>query len=129
MFALIRRDVGDGSKDIRTMSSGPLDTVSMVDPSLSSFMIHIKVLEIVVEIYRSRTEVASEKSCVRSEYRRDVNVSLSAAARRGKVSMACYRWRPGLNRKEKKTYRGMARPASHSWKWATMAFLRSWVVN
>jgi hypothetical protein len=74
--------MGNGSKDIRTMSSGPLDTVSMVDSPLSSFMIHIKVLEVVVEIYRSRTEVASEKSCVRSEHRRHVNVSLSAAARR-----------------------------------------------
>ena len=42
-------------------------------------MIHIKVLEVVVEIYRSSTEISTEKGSVGRKYRSDIDVSLSAA--------------------------------------------------
>lgn len=50
MFALVRSNVRDSGENVGAMSSGTLDTVSVVYSSLSCFMVNIKVLQIVVEI-------------------------------------------------------------------------------
>lgn len=79
MLRLVCRDVGYGSEDIRAVRSRPFDTVSMVDSSFTSFMVHIKVLEVVVEIYRSSAEISTEKGSVGREDSSDIDMSLSAA--------------------------------------------------
>lgn len=78
MFALVRGDVTDGRKDIRTVRGRPLDTVSMVDTPLTGLVIYVKVLQVVVEIDGTGAEVSSEKSGVSGEDGGDVDVSLPA---------------------------------------------------
>ena len=80
MLRLIRRDMRDGRKDVRTVRRGSLDTVSMIDATFTSFVIDVKVLQIVVKIYGSRAEIASEKGRVGREDGRHVDVAFSAAA-------------------------------------------------
>jgi hypothetical protein len=78
MLRLESSNVRDGSKDISAVGSGSFDTVSIrqlslrnenewlmgadvpvVDTPLSSFMINIKVLQVVVEINTSSTQVST----------------------------------------------------------------------
>lgn len=70
----------DGRKDIRAVRRSSLDTVSVIDTTFTSFMIDVKVLEIVVEIYGSCTEIAAEKGRMGREDGRHVDVAFSAAA-------------------------------------------------
>ncbi len=49
----------------------------MVDSSLSGFVVNVKVLQVVVEIDTSGTEVSSEQGSVGGEDSCDVNVSFS----------------------------------------------------
>ncbi len=44
MLAFVCGDVRDGREDIAGMSSCALDAVTMIDPTLASLRIHIKVL-------------------------------------------------------------------------------------
>jgi hypothetical protein len=50
----------------------------MVDPSLACLMVAVEVLEIVVEIDRSRTEVTAEESGMGGEHGRNVDVAFAA---------------------------------------------------
>lgn len=54
----------------------------MVDASLASFVIYVKVLKIVVEINATGTQVSTKESSVSSEDGGHVNVSLSAQRNR-----------------------------------------------
>lgn len=60
------------------MSCSALDTVSVVDTTLSGFLVHIKVPEVVVEIYIAGAEVASKKRSMGSEDGSDVDMTLTA---------------------------------------------------
>ena len=52
--------------------------VSMIDASLSSFMIDIEILQIVIEINGTGTEITAEEGCMCREYGSDVDMSLTA---------------------------------------------------
>lgn len=52
----------------------------MVDSTLASFMVNIKVLQVVVEIHRASTQVSTEQSCVSSEDGSNINLPLAASA-------------------------------------------------
>lgn len=52
--------------------------VSVVDTTLSSFGIHIKVLQVVIEIDGTGAEVSAEQSRVGGENGGDIDLSLSA---------------------------------------------------
>lgn len=106
MFALISGNMADGSKNVCAVRSGALDTVSVVYPALSGFMIDVEVLEVVVEVDRARAQIPAEQGSVRGEDRRHVNVPLPAPENSRQHEEA--------GRRE--THRGMASPASHSWK-------------
>jgi hypothetical protein len=41
------------------MCGGALDTVSVIDSSFTGFVIHVKILKVVIEIYGSSTEVTA----------------------------------------------------------------------
>ena len=50
MFGLVGSDVRNGSKDVGSMSSSALDTISVVYTAATCFTVAVKVLEVVVEI-------------------------------------------------------------------------------
>ena len=60
------------------MSCGALDTVSVIDTAFTSFLVHIKVPEVVVEIHITGAEVASKKRSMGSEDGGDVDMTLTA---------------------------------------------------
>lgn len=76
MLGLIGGDVGDGGEDIASVCSSSFYAVTMVNTALSSFCVHVKVLEIVVEVDRAGTEVTTEESGVGGEDGRDIHLSL-----------------------------------------------------
>lgn len=61
------------------MRCSPFDTVAMVNAALASFVVDVKVLEVVVKIDRAGTEISSKKGSVSCEDSSDINVSLAAA--------------------------------------------------
>ena len=81
VLGLIRRNVRDGGEDICAVSRGPLNAVSVVDAALAGLVVDVKVLQVVVEVDRARTEVPTKQGRVRREDGRDVNVSLAAAGK------------------------------------------------
>lgn len=64
MLAFVSRDVGDGGEDVGRVCRGPFDAVSVVYAALSSFCIHIEVLEIVVKVDRPSAKISSEQCSV-----------------------------------------------------------------
>lgn len=78
MLGLIGCDMADGGEDVGGMRGCPLDAVSVVDTSLSGFMINVEVLEVVVEVYGAGAEVSAEEGSVSGKDSGDVDVSLSA---------------------------------------------------
>ena len=50
----------------------------VVDTSLSSFVVNIEILQVVVEVDASSTQISTEQGCVSSEDGGHVDVSLSA---------------------------------------------------
>jgi hypothetical protein len=77
MFTLVCSDVGYGREYISTVGGRALDTISMVNATLSSFVIDIKVLEIVVEIDGAGAEVPAEEGCVCGENSGNIDMSLA----------------------------------------------------
>ena len=53
------------------------NAVSVIDPSLSGFMIDIEILQIVIEINGTSTQIAAEKRCMCCEYGSHVDMSLT----------------------------------------------------
>ena len=60
------------------MGSGSLDTVSVIDATLSSFSIHVKPLEVVVEIDRSGAKISSEEGSMCGENCSDIDSTFFA---------------------------------------------------
>jgi hypothetical protein len=94
-------NVRDSGEHISAMGRRSLDTVSepcqttptekslslpVVDTPLASFVVDVKVLQVVVEINAPSAEVSSEQGSMRSENGRHVNVALPAE-RNGKTSL------------------------------------------
>ena len=69
MLRLVRRDVGHGREDVRTVRGRSLDAVSVVDSAFARFLVNVKVREVVVEVDRSSAEVSTEEGRVRSAAR------------------------------------------------------------
>lgn len=67
-----------GCEDVAGMRRGSFDTVSVVNSALSSLGIHIKVLEVVVEIDGARAKISAEESCMSGEDGGDINSALLA---------------------------------------------------
>jgi hypothetical protein len=78
MFRLICRDVGHRREHVRAMCGRTFDTIAVVYATLASFMVDIKVLEVVVKIDAAGTEIATEEGSMGREHGRDVDVSFSA---------------------------------------------------
>jgi len=77
MLTLVCRNMGDGRKNISTVSSRTFNTVSVIDTTFPGFVIDIKVLKIIVEIYGTGTEVSAKKSGVGSEDGSDVDMTFT----------------------------------------------------
>ena len=77
MLSLVRGDVRHSCEYISAMGSRTLDAVAMIYPAFSGFMVDVKVLQIVVEIDRSSTEVPAEESSVRGEHGGDIDVAFT----------------------------------------------------
>lgn len=78
MLALVCGDMGHRCKNIRTMCCRSFDTVSMVDTSFAGFMVYIKVLEVVVKINTTRTEISAKERRMRGEDGSYVDMSFPA---------------------------------------------------
>ena len=76
MFGFIGSDVRNGGEDICAVCRGAFDAISVVDTTLSSFVINIKVLKVVVKVNRAGTQVSAEEGCVCCEDRSDIDVPL-----------------------------------------------------
>lgn len=77
VLSFIGGDMRNSCKDVAAVGCCTFDTVSMVDASLACFMVHVKVPEVVVEIYGSGAEIATEQGGMRGEDGRDVNMTLA----------------------------------------------------
>ena len=64
VLRLVRGDVRDGGKDVGAVRCGALDAVAVVDAALAGFVVDVKVLEVVVKVYRAGAEVAAEQGSV-----------------------------------------------------------------
>lgn len=78
MLALVRRNMRHGSEHVRTVCSRAFNAVSVIDATLASFMVHIKVLEIVVEVDGTSAEISAEEGCMRCEHSCHIDVALAA---------------------------------------------------
>jgi len=76
MFGLVSGDVRDGSEDICAVCGRTFDAISVVDTTLSGFVIDIKVLKVVVKVDRASAQVSAEEGRVCREDGGDVDVPL-----------------------------------------------------
>lgn len=86
MFRFVCCDVRNSGENVCTMCGGTLNAVAVVDAALSSFVINVKVLEVVVEVNRASTEVSTEQGSMGGKDSCDVNVPFSAEGD-GKTSL------------------------------------------
>jgi len=77
VFALIGRNVGYGGENIRAVSSGSFDAISMVDSPLSSFVVDVEILKIVVEVDGAGTQVTTKKGCMCSKDSGNVDMTFT----------------------------------------------------
>lgn len=75
MLAFVGGDVTDSGEDIGAVGGAPLDAVAVVDATLASLVVDIKVGEVVVEVDASGTEVPAEEGGVGGEDGGDVECS------------------------------------------------------
>ena len=76
MLTLERRDVRHGRENVGRMRRSSLNAVPVVDASLAGLGIYVEVLEVVVEIDRPRTEIASEQGRMGGEDSGQIHVPL-----------------------------------------------------
>jgi len=76
MFGFIGSDVRNGGEDICAVCRGAFDAISVVDTTLSGFVINVKVLQVVVKVNRAGTQISAQKGRVCCEDRGDIDVSL-----------------------------------------------------
>src|SRR5258706_5446113 len=68
----------NSGEDVGTVSGGSLDAITMVDASLAGFVVYVEVGQVVVEVNRSRTKIATQKGRMSSENGGDIDVPFSA---------------------------------------------------
>jgi hypothetical protein len=78
MFTFVCGDVRDRGEDIGGVRGGALDAVPVVDAALSCLSVAVEVLQVVVEVYRACTQVATEQRSVGGEDGGYVDVALLA---------------------------------------------------
>jgi hypothetical protein len=78
VLRLVRSDVRHGREHVRTVCRRALDAVAVVDPTLAGFVVHIEVLEVVVEVDRARAEVPAKECRVGREDGRDIDLAFPA---------------------------------------------------
>lgn len=76
VLAFIGRDVRDRGEDVCRVRGSPLDAVSMINPPFAGLGVHIKVLQVVVEIDISGTKIPPEQRGMGGEDGGDVNFAL-----------------------------------------------------
>lgn len=78
MLRLEGSDVRDSREDIARVGGSPFNAVSVIDASLASLCVYVKVLQVVVEINGASAEISSEESGVRGEDGGDIDATLLA---------------------------------------------------
>jgi hypothetical protein len=78
VLALVSRDMADRGEDISRVCGTTLDTVAVVDATLPRFGVDIKVLQVVVEIDRTGTEISAQQGGMGGEDGGDVDLSFPA---------------------------------------------------
>jgi hypothetical protein len=78
MLTFVSGDVGDGGEHIGGVRSSALDTVSVVDSTLSSFCVDIEELQVIVKIDRASAQVATQEGSVGGEDGGDIDAPLLA---------------------------------------------------
>ena len=68
VLRLLGRDVTDGREDVSEVGGRPLQAVSVVDLPLARLYVHVEVLEVVIEVHGSSTQVSAQESGVSREY-------------------------------------------------------------
>ena len=78
MFGFVGGNMRDSGKDIAAVSSSTLDAVSVVDATLASLVVDIKVPEVVVKVDGSSAKVTSEQGSMGGKDGGDVDMTLAA---------------------------------------------------
>lgn len=78
MLALVGGDMRNGGENVRTVRRGTFDAVSVVDSAFPRFVVHVKVLEIVVEVDGACAEITTKESGVCGKDGGDVDMSFPA---------------------------------------------------
>ena len=78
MLALVGSDVGDCGEDIAGVGGGAFYAIPVVDTSLSSLCVNIEILEVVVKVDITSTQVTTKKSSVSGENGSNVDAALLA---------------------------------------------------
>lgn len=76
MLRLEGGNVGDGGEDIARVGSSTLNAIAVVDATLAGLCVNVKILQIVVKVYRASAEVSTEESGVGGEDGGDVDAAL-----------------------------------------------------
>ena len=88
VLALVRGDVRDRGEDVGTVGGAAFDAVAVVDPALAGLVVDIKVLQVVVEVDATRTEIPTEESGVGGEDCGDVERATAAQRNRDSCDAA-----------------------------------------
>ena len=86
MLALISSDVRNGGEHIGAVGGGSLDAVPVINTALACFVIHVKILKVVVKVDGACAEVATEEGCVGGKHGDNIYVSL-ATERNGETGL------------------------------------------
>jgi len=76
MLTLVSSDMRNGCEDIGGVGSTAFYAVTVVNASLSSLSVAVKVLQVVVKVDRAGTEVTTKEGCVSGEDGGDVDSAL-----------------------------------------------------
>ncbi|KAH3662104.1 hypothetical protein OGAPHI_006285 [Ogataea philodendri] len=60
-------NVGNSGEDVCRVRSRPFNAVPMIDASFSSLVVDVELIQVVVKVHTSRTEVSSQQSCMGRE--------------------------------------------------------------
>ena len=77
VLALVCGDMGHGREYVGAVCRRAFDAVTMVNAALPSFVIDVKILEVVVKVDRACAEISAEKRGVCRENRCNIDVALA----------------------------------------------------
>lgn len=76
MFTFIGSNMTNSRKDIRAMCSTSLNAITMIDSSLTSFVVNVKITKLVIEVNWTGTQITTQQCCVSGKYRSDIDFTL-----------------------------------------------------